>query len=1117
MPVKLKARQYIIIAAAVAVSAVSLVIALKYFSRAFPEATLHLRVDRGESGRIARDFLAARGFRLAGYQHAAAFQYDDTAKLYLERTQGLRRMNQLTSGPVHLWRWTHRWFRPQQKEEFSVDVTPSGQVVGFSHEIAEDAAGASLSQDAARKIAESFLAGVMKRDPAALEFLEAARLKRPHRTDYTFTWKQKDVNLGKGSLRVEVDVDGDQVAGISEYVKVPEEWVRGYEKIRSHNDAAQEVDQVFWVLLSLAMLIILVRRLRDRDVRLRLSVALGVVAAVLAFLSQINNFPLAKFSYNTTDSFSSFLASYAFMAVLGAAGLGALIFLVVASSEPVYRESLPRMLSFRRYFSWRGLRTRSFFMASIVGIALTFFFFAYQTVFYLAANHFGAWAPADIPFSNQLNTAIPWAAVLFTGFFPAVSEEMQFRAFAIPFLRKLTRSWPLALVLAAFNWGFLHSAYPNQPFFIRGVEVGVGGIIIGVVMLRFGIIATLMWHYSVDALYTAFLLLRSSNHYLMVSGGLSAGVMLIPLGVALAAYLRTGTFTEEAPLTNASEGVSRAPQAAGGVEAEAVVPYQRFSSRRLWAALIVIAVCAAIGSAKIYHLGEGIRIRSTRLGATETAKEFLRTRGVNLAAYHSVAWLDDNVDRLALRYFLQRLSVRKADQAIREASQPVLWAVRFYRPLQTEEHYVFVSAQNGKVFASQHVLAETAPGVSLSAAPALALGEQTVTAHGYKLSDFTLQDSIARKRPAREDYTLIWQAKPGDPRNVGDAHYRLEVDIAGNQVTGFLRQFKLPEKWVRQQETRGLAGTLLPVAAAILGVGLLVGAIWLFVLQVKRGAVRWMAALKAAIVLAIILALSGLNDAPLIDRSYNTSLSLSNFHLQAGVSFVVLVIFGGVLLWLLLALATSLYPQSWQLLTGFSRRIWSRDAAITVVVALAAGAGVGKVLTLLANHFHAVVPIAYPGPPAGWAAISPGLGIFFRAVVAAVGSAAVLGVVIYGVKLGWGRRAWWFWLGLALLLVALIPSGVHTESGLVLGWTMRLIPLVVTVVLLFAFFRDNILAYVAAAFATAALPPSIRLLTSPASFYRLNGVLLLALAAIALIWMLLPREQKSQPPPRLSR
>ena len=57
--------------------------------------------------------------------------------------------------------------------------------------------------------------------------------------------------------------------------------------------------------------------------------------------------------------------------------------------------------------------------------------------------------------------------------------------------------------------------------------------------------ATLIWHYSVDALYTAFLLIRSPNHYLMMSGAVAAGIMLIPLVVAWVAYWRTGTFSDE--------------------------------------------------------------------------------------------------------------------------------------------------------------------------------------------------------------------------------------------------------------------------------------------------------------------------------------------------------------------------------------------------------------------------------------------------------------------------------------------------------------------------------------------------------------------------------------------
>ncbi|HXH50686.1 MAG TPA: hypothetical protein VNM47_15195, partial [Terriglobia bacterium] len=122
MPVKLGSRERTIILVAMAVSAVSLVIGIKYFSRAFPEASLTLRVNRADSLPIAEQFLSSRGFSADGYRHAAIFTYDDDSKTYLERTQGLATMNKLTSGPIHLWRWSHRWFKPQQKEELRVDV-----------------------------------------------------------------------------------------------------------------------------------------------------------------------------------------------------------------------------------------------------------------------------------------------------------------------------------------------------------------------------------------------------------------------------------------------------------------------------------------------------------------------------------------------------------------------------------------------------------------------------------------------------------------------------------------------------------------------------------------------------------------------------------------------------------------------------------------------------------------------------------------------------------------------------------------------------------------------------------------------------------------------------------
>lgn len=1102
MPVKLNFKDTRVIVVAVVVAGVSLAIGVKYFSHAFPEASIHFRVNRNESARIAAQFLRARGFHLAGYRHAAVFNYDDEAKLYLERTQGLKRMDRLTSGPVHLWRWSHRWFRPLHKEEFSVDVTPAGQVVGFDHEIRENAPGASLPQDQARSLAESFLTSVMKENLGDLAFVEARSQKRPARTDYTFTWKRKSVHLGAGSLRVAVRVDGNQVAGYQEYVKIPEDWLRGYQKLRSKNNSAQLVDQVFWVLLSIGLLAVLIERIRDRDAPLKLAAAFGAVAALLACLSQLNAFPLAEFSYQTTDTFSSFVSSYLFQAVMGGVGLGVLIFLVVAGSEPVYRESFPQFVSFRRYFTWKGLRSRSFFMANVVGISITFFFFAYQTVFYLAANHLGAWAPSDIPFSNDLNTHIPWVAVLFGGFFPAVSEELQFRAFAIPFLKKLTRSWPLAIILAAFNWGFLHSAYPNEPFFIRGVEVGVAGIIVGIIMLRFGILATLMWHYSVDALYSAFLLLRSPNHYLMFSGGLSAGVMLIPLVVSLVAYLRTGTFSDEAPLTNTAQGVARAPRAE--VEAATPAPYAGLSRRTGLLALAVVVVFGAIAFLKVYRLGEGIKIRTDRVQAVSAAERYLAGRGVNTGPYLHAAWLRGNVDPLVVRYFLQRFPVRKTDSILRRASKPELWEVRFFRPLQPEEYRVYLDPQTGRVFDSRHVLDETAPGASLTPEQAVALAKKSLAEHGDNAANFALQGSFAEKRPAREDYTLVWQAKPGDPRNAGGAFYRLVVQLAGSEVVGFSHTYKLPEEWVRRESSSSLINSALLGIEILLGSGLVAGAIVLFVRQVRRGRIPWAASLKVAVAVALLLAISDLNQLPLIERAYPTSVPLSSFELQVAVSLIVTIILGGALLWLLVGLTTSLYPEAWRLLETRQRRVWRRDAGIALVAGLAVSAGMEKFLALFADRAHAYGLVGFPSPPQALDAYLPAFDVLGHGLIYGVAGAAALGALVYGVMEGWRRKAWWLWAGGAVLLVAIGPPGAHSFAEWAAGWSMRFIPLVAAVALLALFFRNNPLAYCAGAFCSACAPPLIVLLSQPAHFFRWNGVAAAILVAGVLIWLFAP-------------
>src|SRR5664279_2860827 len=160
---------------------------VRNFYRAFPEASIDFKVSREDARTIAGKFLSDQGYRLESYRQAAQFTFDEQAKTFLEREVGLERANRIMGTRVRLWRWGYRWFRPLQKEEFNVEITPLGQLAGFSHELPEDAVRPAASTGQARALAEEFLRTRLARDPTGLDFVEATDAARPHRTCLLYT------------------------------------------------------------------------------------------------------------------------------------------------------------------------------------------------------------------------------------------------------------------------------------------------------------------------------------------------------------------------------------------------------------------------------------------------------------------------------------------------------------------------------------------------------------------------------------------------------------------------------------------------------------------------------------------------------------------------------------------------------------------------------------------------------------------------------------------------------------------------------------------------------------------------------------------------------------------
>ena len=1111
METKLTRKDLAFIGGCLLVAAVSLAVGVHYFYRAFPEASIDFRVTRDEAKVQAADFLAARGFDLADYRHSAVFRYDNQTKTFLERELGLEGATQVIGDPVQLWRWSNRWVRELEKEEFQATVTTAGELVSFSHLIEEEAPGAHLAEAEARHLAETFLTGELGRDLAALDFVEAQAQERPNRIDYTFSWKLRDFAVGEAHYRFYVRLQGDQIGGFGEYLKIPEAWERDFAKLRSHNETTGLVAGTLLILTVLAMLISFFSGVRTRDIRWKTAAIFGAIAAVLTLLAQLNNLPLTAFGYDTTDTYGSFLMGQLLNSVFAAVGQGILIFFLTAAAEPLYRRYCTDQIQIGDQFAPAGLRTKRFLLGTILGLAMTPAFLAYQVLFYITAEQFGAWSPADIPYSEMVNTYIPWIMVLLIGFMPAVSEEFISRAFSIPFLHKYLKFRWVAVVIAALIWGFAHANYPQQPFYIRGIEVGIAGIIVGYIFIRFGILAPLVWHYTIDALYTSLILFRSSNSYFVVSAALSAGLMLLPLAVALALYLRQRRFADPTPLLNKSAIPAEPEATPEPTEQQPAAPaptfaYTPLSKRRLgWAAAIVVASLGFFALDYEKPL-DFVDVHLTQAEAEAQAIEQLKATGVDASAYEVVTYWQNRPDALAIRYILERDSVAVVNRLYREDVAASLWVTRFFRYGEKEEYRVAIHPADGSLYSINHLLAEEAEGADLEEEPARAIAVEHLRSFGLDPERLELKESSSEKLPNRRDHRFVFEAAEGDERNVDELRYRVRVNVAGDEPVAIYRHFKVPEDWrrTRQESTTlktALSGLLIVLVAAVALHGL-----WLLVRRVRNEGIAWGPLAKIAALGAALLFFDFINGLPVVERAYDTRLTLSIFTITQILSFVLGSLGVGLLILAALGVATSIYPD-WPARLRAARRVPEfRDAVVGVALILVAGEAWLHLRGYVESRFIASNPSLGFGLPSAldqflplWNALSDGVtGAIFAPIIA--------GFVLYYSRVVIKKKLYGVLAGVGVGLILSGSNAVYFDEFLfellMFGTSVGFAVAAIVWVL-----RNNLLAYVLLGFATVfSAVKGLGALSAPAYQVQAGILLLVAVAAVGCVWWRLGRE-----------
>src|SRR5438477_9265800 len=542
------------------------------------------------------------------------------------------------------------------------------------------------------------------------------------------------------------------------------------------------------------------------------AIKLGMIVAALFFLMELNQWQFERAGYDTHDSYASFVVLRLGIALLSALGTALMVTLVLPGGEPLYRSYQPNRMQLSKAFTMRGLRSREFFSSAVVGLALAAGHIGFIVAFYLVGSRFGVWAPQDLNYSDAVNTTFPWIAGVAIGLMASTSEEFLFRLFAIPFVERVTKSRVLAVILPAFSWSFLHSAYPQEPGYIRGIEVGIIGVVAGMVMLRWGILATCIWHYTVDASLVGLLLIRSNSLYFKISGVVVGAAALAPLAFSCISYLTRGGFENVEDLLNQAAPV---PESVLANEQEDKTSEVKSSSYSALAPglIALLAVCLLAGGLLAWRLkpesiGEYLKLPVNARTARARADEIIRGRGADPNSYYHAAVFVDIADPLVNEYLRQRVGIAGVNAICAERVPAALWGVRYFRDSQAEE-FAVVLRPDGALHSVRHTLAEETPGASLIKEEAVARAEKFLRDEKkLDLKKWALVESNSDKRPRRIDHTLTWQQN--EPLNATSsssssakaddhAYARVDVQVLGDEVANYRTYIKIPDDWRRKQ------------------------------------------------------------------------------------------------------------------------------------------------------------------------------------------------------------------------------------------------------------------------------------------------------------------------------
>ncbi len=851
---------------------------VKLDTRVFPAASIDLKYSREQIAKQSREKAEHYGYKTDATIESTTFTFFNESKTYLEYELGLDEANRLMKDKVPVWSWTTRYCKQNDLEQFRVWLSPTGKLLAFMHSVEDERAMPTITHEEALTQAQTFLEKEVNRPVAGLKLVRDETTTKAHRDDHSFTWEDTspESDFKGAKLRYYVAFTGNELSEYSSFLNIPDEWKRKYSKVRSMNDLLQSIANIFYGTLQALAVLVVPWALTRKQMRWRFAIFGGLVTALVGALDAVNDYSSVIDSYDPSSSFRDYIVSYYFrqaVATISSFVSGVLLF---GGADVIYRLCYPKRVALENYLTLKGFASKEGRIAVLVGYCVFAIHLGWIIAYYIMGEKLNFWCPLGVDDYQLLGSAVPFFSAVSLGIHAATQEETIARVVALSLMEKLTGRFWIANLFQAASWGFMHSSYPQQPAYARGVELTIGGLFYGYIMRRYGLLPCFIGHYLVDAFLTVKPLFSAEAPWLKASGLLP----LIPFIVATIVSLLYDYYKKkkdaasvssiaasDAALFNDALPVHPVEIKPLADEGEAYI-YHPFKKKTKWI-LAIIGICGMTFSfcTSTPLPGDRSRVTIDREHVITRAKDILKRNGIDPDTYLNVASLSTNVSGEEMQYLFEQ---RKLAQTLELANltQPgFIWSVRFFR-FQDPTEYKVELYGDGREYSFDITEDDDAPGASITKPEAEKLALAYVKRVHPEYKNVVLDKSSWSKRKNRADFDVECKVPS---LKVGEADYKITLQVVGNVPCNFSQAWQLPQKWrfERSKETSRdhIFKGMRDVAYYVMG-GL---TLWWGIGILRSGAVRWRPGIFIGIGAGLLVLPEQINHWPVFLNQYDDS------------------------------------------------------------------------------------------------------------------------------------------------------------------------------------------------------------------------------------------------------